>query len=135
MAITTEVCEVCKKMFLYPGFGVKYCSACREKDIENQQAVKEYLRAHGAATVFEISEATGISEKIIKQYLRDGMLEVPEGSPMYIKCEACGCDIRSGRWCPSCAAHLSNGLKGCFVGVGDIPKESSGKMRFIGKRR
>ena len=85
--------------------------------------------------MYEIAEATGVPEKTIRQYLRDSMLEIPEGSPIYIKCESCGRDIRSGRWCPSCAAKLSNGLKGTFVGVGEVPKDtSSGKMRFLGRR-
>ena len=83
--------------------------------------------------MYEIADATGVSENIIRQYLRDGMLEIPEGSPIYIKCEKCGCDIRSGRWCPSCAAKLSSDMKGMFAGIGDKPKTSSqGKMRFIG---
>ena len=49
--------------------------------------------------------------------------------------EKCGCDIRSGRWCPDCAEQLSADLKGCYVGVGDKPKKNTaGKMRFLDKR-
>ncbi|MBO7353261.1 MAG: hypothetical protein J6U61_03280 [Lachnospiraceae bacterium] len=87
-------------MFTYPGFGSKYCPDCRKIDEENRDKVKEYLREHGTANMVEISENTGVSKHDINQYLRDGMLEIPEGSPIYIKCEKCGCDIRSGRWCP-----------------------------------
>ena len=135
MGCTVEKCEHCQRLFNYPGFGSKYCPECLKIDEANRDKVKEFLREHGNANMYEISLATGISEKDIKQYLRDGMLEIPEGSPVYIKCEACGCDIRSGRWCPACAARLSTDLKGVLVSVGEVPKENmKGKMRFLGKR-
>ena len=133
MNITVEVCRKCKKLFNYSGFGLKYCPGCMKEDEKNREKVKEYLRENGAANMYQISEATGVSEHAIKIYLREGMLEIPEGSPIYIKCEKCGCDIRSGRWCPECAANRSKELKGCFVG--DRPKTKlEGKMRFKRKR-
>lgn len=136
MAFSVEACQNCKNLFNYPGFGSKYCPECRKIDEENRAKVKEYLREHGQANMYEISLATEVSEKNIKQYLRDGMLEIPDGSPIYIKCESCGCDIRSGRWCPACAAKMSSEFKVMFVGVGDTPKEKlSGKMRFLGKHK
>ena len=135
MAFSTEVCRKCKRLFTYPGFGSKYCPDCRKIDEENRDKVKEYLREHGTANMVEISENTGVSTHDINQYLRDGMLEIPEGSPIYIKCEKCGCDIRSGRWCPECAATLSKELKGMFVGIGEKPRvKLEGKMRFLRKR-
>ena len=134
MGFTVECCENCGTLFNYPGFGSKYCPLCREEDTKRRNTVKEFLRSHGNANMYEISLATGIPEKQVKQYLRDGMLEIPEGSPVYIKCECCGCDIRSGRWCPSCAARLSAGTKASYVSVGEVPREpmGPGKMRFIG---
>lgn len=136
MGITTEVCISCGKLFLYPGFGSKYCPLCKRVDDENRDKVKAYLREHGAANMYQIADATGVPESVVKSYLRDGTLEIPENSPIYIKCELCGCDIRSGRWCPSCAATLSNGFKGIYAGVGDVPKnKSTGKMRFLGRDR
>ena len=136
MGYTVENCSNCNKLFNYPGFGSKYCPACKKIDEENKEKVKEYLREHGTANMFEITQATGVSDKDIKQFLRDGMLEIPDGSPVYIKCESCGCDIRSGRWCPACAARINTDLKGAYAGVGDVPKEKvTGKMHFFGKWR
>ncbi len=136
MAASTEVCLRCKRLFTYPGFGSMYCQECRVIDEENRQRVKEFLNEHGAANMYEICEATGLKESMIRQYLRDGMLEIPENSPVFIKCERCGCDIRSGRWCPECAAQMTADLKGGYVGVGDKPKKDvSGKMRFLNGRK
>ena len=135
MAITTEVCEYCGRLFRYPGFGTKYCQSCKAADDENRKKVKEYIREHGTANMHEVSEATGVSTKAIRQYLRDCTLEIPDGSPVFIHCENCGCDIKSGRWCPSCAAKMSRDLHGLYVGVGEVPKPKtgSGKMRFLGR--
>jgi len=135
MGISVEACENCGNLFHYPGFGTKYCPACRKIDEENREKVKAYIKENGSANMYQISLATGIPQKLIKQYLRDGMLEIPEGSPIYIKCEGCGCDIRSGRWCPECAVRLNNDLKAVYFGTGEVPKERvRGKMYFLGKR-
>ncbi|MBP5292450.1 MAG: hypothetical protein J6Y90_07520 [Lachnospiraceae bacterium] len=136
MRVTVETCEHCCCFFNYPGFGSKYCHNCRIKDEEEQHKVKEYLREHGSASAQELTLMTGVPESTIRQYLREGMLEIPEGSPIYIKCEMCGTDIRSGRWCQMCAAKLSTELKGTFVGVGEMPKDNKnqGKMHFLDRK-
>ena len=133
MPITTEVCEHCHRLFNYPGFGAMYCPMCKTEDEKTRRKIKDWLDEHGTASMYEISAATGVSERLIRQYLRDGMLEIPNNSPVFIKCEKCGCDIRSGRWCPECAAKLSSDLRGCYAGIGDKPK-NTGKMRFLNKK-
>ena len=134
MPISVEVCERCKRMFKYPGFGPVYCSDCLGLDVKKRERVKEYLRENGQANIYQISLATSVPERDIMYYLKEGMLEIPEGSPIYIKCERCGCDLRSGRWCLSCARKLVNGLKINYVWVGDEPKHKTvGKMRFLGQ--
>ena len=137
MPVTIETCIKCKKLFHYAGFGTKFCPKCRDEDEKIRARIKEFLRENGMANMYEISVATGVPEKMIKQYLKEGMLEIPEGSPIYLKCESCGCDIRSGRWCPACATRMSNELKGTFIAVGDVPKVPvmKGKMRFLDRNR
>ena len=133
MEYTVEVCKNCRRLFKYYGFGSKYCPECAQVDQENRDKVKAYIREHGPDNKYEIAVATGIPESEIDQYLRDGMLEIPENSAVFIKCESCGCDIRSGRWCAECAARMSNsGQKAVYIATGETPK-SAGKMRFIGK--
>lgn len=134
MEYTIEVCKNCRRLFKYYGFGSRYCPECSKIDEEQRDKVKAYIREHGPENKYEIALATGVPEAEIAQYLRDGMLEIPEGSVAYIKCESCGRDIRSGRWCPECAARMSKGQKAVFVSTGDVPKSATqGKMRFLGK--
>lgn len=131
----TEVCTRCGRLFDYQGFGGLYCHACRERDTVDFDKVRTYINQNGRSTIFEVVEATGIPEKYVKQYLREGRLEIPESSNIFIKCESCGCDIRSGRYCPECGARLSKGLKGAYVEVGEKPKvkDNKGSMHFIGR--
>ena len=134
MEYTVEVCKNCRRLFKYYGFGGRYCPECAKIDQEHRDIVKKYIREHGPGNKYDISLATGIPEDEINQYLRDGMLEIPEDSAVFIKCESCGCDIRSGRWCPECAAKMNKGEKAVYLGTGDTPKSANaGKMRFFGK--
>ena len=75
------------------------------------QKVKDYIVEHGTATAEEISKEVGVSEGTILQYLRDGRIEIPENSPIFIKCEKCHCDIRYGRYCQECASKMKGELK------------------------
>ncbi|MCR5686279.1 MAG: hypothetical protein K6G81_12855 [Lachnospiraceae bacterium] len=140
MGISTQVCERCGRMFNYAGFGNPFCPSCKSVDAEEFDKVRDYLVHNGAANMYEISEATGVSEKTIRRYLTESRLEIPEGSPIYIKCESCGCDIRSGRYCPDCAGRLSKELNMSYQSfVGEKPKvvavNNTGKMHFFKPER
>lgn len=132
-----KVCARCGRMFTYLGYGHFYCPVCRENDAQDFTKVKEYIYEHGVASALEVSENTGISIKIIEQYLREGRLEIPENSPIFIKCEMCSVEIKSGRLCPSCATTLSNAMRIDMnfddAQIGEIPKKLEGKMRYFGR--
>ncbi len=132
-----KVCFRCGRMFTYLGFGHFYCPICKEKDAHDFTKVKEYIYENGVAPALEVSENTGVSLKIIEQYLREGRLEIPEGSPIFIKCEMCSVDIKSGRLCPPCATTLSNAMRIEMnfddEQIGEIPKKLEGKMRYFGR--
>lgn len=131
-----RTCIHCGRMFSYSGFGHLYCPVCKVKDSENFEKVKDYIYKNGVATAIEVSEATGVSLKQIEQYLKEGRLEIPQNSPIFIKCEKCNGDIRSGRFCPECAATLSREMKESLefdeYQIGERPKvKGQGKMRFL----
>ena len=135
---SVQACSRCGRMFQYSGFGPICCSSCREFDDTEFDKVKEYLNEHGTATAYEISQATGVTEKTIRRYLTESRLEIPEGSPIFIQCTVCGCDIRSGKYCMDCASRLSSELQGAYMSfVGDKAKtvnENTGKMHITKKR-
>lgn len=132
--VQTAVCVRCNKVFSYIGFGFKYCERCKRIDEEEFDKVRTYIYDHGTASMLEIEKNTAVSNKRITQYLREGRLEIPENSPIYIKCESCRTDIRSGRYCRPCGTKLSKDLSGTLVSefeIGEEPKSNNhGKMRF-----
>jgi len=77
---------------------------------EMYKKVRDYLYDHPNATMVEVSEATGVEEKIILEFLREGRLELKEPSPV-LTCERCGKPITTGRMCKECLAVFERGLK------------------------
>lgn len=135
MKTKTEACGRCKRLFEYPGFGYKYCPLCKEIDNKQFDLVREYIYENGTATMVEIVEETGVQQKYIMQYLRESRLEIPENSPVFIRCDKCGCNIRSGKYCMDCVAKMAKDLNSMSVyyDAGEKPKEKQGAMHFLGK--
>ena len=59
-------CKVCGKIFNYDGFNV--CRACRRKQDERFQRVKEYLREYPGASINEVEDATDVSSEEIMEF-------------------------------------------------------------------
>ncbi|SFQ02976.1 MerR family transcriptional regulator [Caldicoprobacter faecalis] len=101
-------CKRCNRLFQYNG--IKYCPSCVMELDEMFKKVRDYLYEHPDATIIEVSEATGVEEKIILEFLREGRLELKEPSPV-LTCERCGKPITTGRMCKECLAVFERGLK------------------------
>ncbi len=124
-----RICRKCRRMFEYMNIGYGLCPECTKLDNKIFQKVKDYLMDHNTATARQISMALDISEHTIYQYLRDGRIEIPENSPIFIKCENCHADIRYGRYCPECVVKMKKELnKGTIAidlyEVGERPKSN-----------
>lgn len=134
----TKMCQRCKRMFYYSGFGHIYCDYCKRADTRDFDKVKDYILENPGATMLEVADQTGVLMKFIEIYLREGRLEIPENSPIFIKCEMCKKDIRFGRVCPECAEKLTQKKKEEMnfdeYQIGEPPKKI-GKMRFIERER
>lgn len=131
-----KCCKKCGRIFMYYGLGHMYCPICAELDNKTFKKIKEYLYNEGPTTLGEVADVTGVSVNQINQYLREGRLEIPEYSDVFIRCDSCGVEMRSGRFCPECANRLSHNLKAAFIAndeVGELRKKpsSGGKMRFL----
>jgi len=131
-------CSKCKGRLRYVGGGRYECFDCGNEEIDDFGKVKEYVDANGPKPAIIIEENTGVPADIINGMLREGRLEIPEGSLVYINCEICGCAIRFGRYCPDCIRSRTNSLKNVFFNpeVGEKPtsppKHQDGKMHFFG---
>ncbi|NLM05875.1 MAG: MerR family transcriptional regulator [Tissierellia bacterium] len=113
-------CKVCGKIFNYDGFNV--CRACRRKQDERFQRVKEYLREYPGASINEVEDATDVSSEEIMEFLREGRLEMDENSQITLDCERCGAKIFTGRFCSKCTSEMSKSLGAVARGMQSVPK-------------
>lgn len=126
-----KICSKCGGKYTFMGAGRYVCEACGEEKYDDFGKVRAYVDEHGATPGIVISEATGVSLTKINTFLRQGRMEIPDGSGGYIHCERCGEPIRYGRYCPSCAAYLTNNKLVVLTSadIGERPrKELKGKM-------
>jgi ribosomal protein L37AE/L43A len=131
-----KICPKCGELMRYAFGEVFKCDHCGQEELTSFGKVRKYIEEHGPSNASNISIGTGVPVSIINKYLREGRIEIPDGSDSYIKCEDCGADIRYGRYCPACAAKHN---KGQNVGVfnseaGEVPKhkrDATGKMHTL----
>lgn len=130
-------CPKCNTPFEETESSVYICSNCGYEEPTEFGIVRAYLEEHGNSTAIEIARDTGISISKINSFLRNGRLEIPDGSAVFIQCKRCGIEIRYGKYCPGCAQELTRELKGAFDQsvVGEVPKSVSGKMQFLNRSR
>lgn len=126
-------CEICGGILKESGLGIYVCSQCGHEILSEFGQIKQYIEEHGASTAIQISDGTGISVTRIDKYLREGRIEIPEGSDVFIPCLKCGTDIRYGKYCPACAAQLTKQFQSAIMSteIGETPKKNQGKMRYI----
>ena len=87
---------------VYKGLGEYQCEECGQMDYDDYGKVRNYLEHHRGANVAEISDATGVTHKSIRDMIKENRFEVVENRGGYLRCEMCGANINSGRLCPDC---------------------------------
>ncbi len=125
---TVSQCKKCAR--LYQSFGnAPYCPTCMDDLEKSFDLVKEYIYEHPLANVVEISRETGVPEKEIFYFLKEGRLSVSENNGMLL-CESCGRSIITGKYCESCKKQLERELSSTIASA--MQKKSSshglGKM-------
>lgn len=132
-------CEKCGSAEIeFKGLGEYECKDCGFKMYDDFGKIRAYLENHRGANQSEVSLATGVSVNKIRQFLREGRIEIAPTSSVFIHCESCGAPINSGRFCESCIAMRAraessvDGRKTMknVSGVGMGSKGDSGHKRF-----
>ncbi|MBE5960201.1 MAG: hypothetical protein E7256_02245 [Lachnospiraceae bacterium] len=127
-------CPKCGTAYQNAILGIYVCDKCGHEEANSFGKVRSFLEQNGKAPAVVISDATNVPVKKINEFLRQGRLEIPEGSHVYIKCEKCNSDIRFGRYCSECALLICKQLNValCANEIGEKPK-AAGKMQFFQK--
>lgn len=95
-------CKECGGVMVFKGCGEYQCEECRNRDYDDYGKVRNYLEKNQGATMAQAAEKTGVSQKAIRQMLKESRLEVASDSKMFLTCEICGVSIRHGKLCPNC---------------------------------
>ena len=114
------------------------CPVCRE-DIEKKfQQVKEYVSNNANCSVALVAEECEVSEKQIKQWVREERLIFADGAVAGISCEVCGAPIATGRFCAKCKTQVMNDLNGAIAKpeapVIQKKTKDNPRMRFLDNR-
>ncbi|MCR5331832.1 MAG: flagellar protein [Lachnospiraceae bacterium] len=129
-------CRSCGKLYNYLGRTTPVCPNCMKLLEEKFQVVKEYIRDNPGANIQKVSDATEVSVKIIKQWVREERLSFAEGSGVGLECESCGANILTGRFCANCKGKVMQDINGILESNKPKPVEQkkqkdSAKMRFL----
>ena len=137
---TPTRCEKCGASPLeYMGIGEYKCEKCGFLMYDDYGKVRNYIEENPGATAIETSAATGVSKEKIRRLLREDKIQVAPGSVSFLRCDACGKEIRSGRFCLECeknrrikdvASAVKNRVSNISGGFSKTDKSSSGAKRF-----
>ncbi len=130
-------CAKCGKIFQYVA-GPPICPRCREKEEQDFQIVKEYIIENPKSNMIDVSNETGISARLIEKFIKDGRLMLSEDSPIFLKCEKCGAEIKTGRFCSGCSRNLSQAMRSSIENnqvKKEQPSPNKNKMHFLNKER
>jgi len=99
-------CEQCGKVFVKVARAI--CPTCYRENEQKFETVWHYIRQqkNREATVYQVHEATGVEEKLIFQWVREGRLKVKDFVNLAYPCQSCGAMIQSGMLCDACANQL-----------------------------
>lgn len=131
-------CRACGGMMIFKGVGEYECEDCHDLDYDDYGKTRNYLESHAGANTAEIAAHTGVSQKAIRQMLKESRLEIASNSKTFLKCEICGVSIRYGTLCSKCEMAYNRGMEEReranrkIAGYGtDIErKEHKGEKRF-----
>lgn len=133
-----KTCRRCKKLFNYV-VGDVICPVCKEEEEKVFQDVKAYIRENNYVNENEILEKFDVTAKTIRQWIKDGRLEVKVGSSLALHCKRCGKAIASGDICEECKQKDMQNIVSLGASVRKEvkplevkkPEHTGNKMRFL----
>lgn len=126
-------CALCGNLF--NTIDKKICPLCTKKEEEYFTTVKKFLKENPSLTFKRIVQETGVPERLLRKWIKDGKLEIVNKEGIGIRCERCNKEILQGKYCVECRGIIQNGLNEIIREERKMPqkKESGTKMRFLEK--
>lgn len=127
-----KLCPRCGTSMKYVYGELFECPQCGLKERSDFGKVRDFLDTNGPQPAIVIADATGVEINIINEFLKEGRVEIPDGSSIYIQCQGCGADIRYGRFCPDCMQKMTKNL-GTALWMPDVGEKPRHKTDMTGK--
>lgn len=108
-------CRTCRRLFNYLG-GQNICPECRDKLEKQFLQVRDFIRDNPTHTLQEVAEENDVHIQQIRDWIKEGRLELTKGSAISISCEKCGAPILRGRFCAKCSDKMANNLTNLIRG-------------------
>ena len=121
-------CPECGKLFKKTTS--KICPECVQKEEDYFLEVKKYLDDNPGATVPEVAEETGVTEKKINEFIREGRLQATAFENISAPCLSCGNPTKKGKYCSDCSQNLQSELE---KAMGDKEDKEEDKPKEGGK--
>jgi flagellar operon protein (TIGR03826 family) len=101
-------CKRCGRLFNQLNHDI--CNICLREEEQMFFTVRDYLKDHRRAGVYEVSDATGVETTMIIKFIREGRLSTVDHDNLNFPCESCGTPIVEGRFCKPCKDRLNKGF-------------------------
>ena len=108
--MATKICTNCNMPFNQVR-NEEQCPACAASGDATFRRIKEYLYEHQGASASELVSVLGVSMRQIRQFLREDRLEVVGDGYSGLRCDKCGANIKTGRYCEACGREEENRIK------------------------
>lgn len=122
-------CPDCGKLFVR--LNRNLCSDCAEKEEEEFEKVRLYLKENRGISVDKASEETGVETKKIIKWVREGRIEA-DLKGFFLNCRRCGVEIEEGNFCANCAKALASQFEDA---TGSIKNGGSGNEQFLDPKK
>ncbi len=102
-------CRRCGKLF--NRIGQDLCPDCIREEEEKINEIREYLRHHPRANIYEVSQKTSATYDEIVDLIRTGKLMLRQYPNVVYPCDKCGSPTQTGRLCMNCEQELMSEFK------------------------
>jgi len=93
------------------------CPACAESDENDFKVVREFIKENPKVSLEVVAEATGVEEDKIREYLKQGRLELADLTGPVLECKRCGKPIYMGEYCVLCRAEFAQPFRSERAGI------------------
>lgn len=128
-----RICRECNRM--YESYNKQLtCSTCSLIEKRKLIEVRNYINNNKETDFCEIVRVCNVREELVKEWVRDELIVFQEESNVDIKCEKCGMNIYTGRYCKLCKIKIIDELEAAYIEI-EEKKSISKKVKTQGRDR